>query len=196
MPVPDPGAALSASPFVEERTLDLRLILLALSLVLPSAIAGAQTAPEPKAFADPRTGCKVWDAAPADGESISWSGGCKDEFAEGDGALQWFENGKPTAHYEGAYRAGKMDGRGVYSLANGDRYEGEFKDDEFNGHGVYSWTNGERYEGAWVDGKPNGQGIKTEPGGKVFSGTWINGCFKEGRRRAVAYTTAKDCGFE
>jgi len=181
---------------MEKRTLAYRPTLLALVLLFLSAAATAQMAPPPKAFADPATGCKAWDATPADDESITWSGGCKDGFAEGDGTLQWFENGKLTAHYEGTYQGGKMEGRGVYSWANGDRYEGEFKDDDYNGHGVYTWSNGERYEGAWVDGKPNGQGIKTEPGGKVFSGTWINGCFKDGRNRAVAYTTAKACGFE
>jgi hypothetical protein len=173
-----------------------RAALLAIAFVLPSAAGQAQPASVPKTFADPTTGCKVWDAMPVEEEAITWSGGCKDGFAEGDGTLQWFENGKPTAHYEGGYQAGKMEGRGVYSWANGDRYEGEFKDDEFNGRGLYTWAAGERYEGAWVDGKPNGKGIKTERDGQVFSGTWINGCFKEGQRRAIAYTTAKACGFE
>lgn len=169
---------------------------LSLSLLLLSAAAVAQTAPPPDWFADPATGCKVWDATPVLGESISWTGGCDNGLAEGHGTLQWFEHGKPTARYEGGYRAGKMNGRGVFRMANGDQYDGEFKDDDFNGLGVYSWANGDRYDGKWADSKPNGQGAKIGRDGQVFSGTWINGCLKQGDLRAVAYTTARACGFE
>jgi hypothetical protein len=172
------------------------LASLVLPLVALSTISAAQTAAPPEWFTDAATGCKVWNETPGPGDSISWSGGCVNGLAQGQGTLQWFESGKPTSHYEGSYHAGKMDGHGVFTMANGDRYEGAFKDDEFNGYGIYTWASGERYDGMWADNKPNGQGIKTESNGEVFNGTWINGCFKHGDRRAVAYTTAKACQFE
>ena len=32
-------------------------------------------------------GCKVWDSLPSANESVSWSGPCKDGYADGKGTL-------------------------------------------------------------------------------------------------------------
>ena len=63
------------------------------------------------ATSDPRTGCRVVNAHPQPNESIAWSGGCVNGFAQGHGILQWFENSRPTERYEGDMRAGQMDGQ-------------------------------------------------------------------------------------
>src|SRR5208282_1753919 len=34
-------------------------------------------------------GCKVWDSLPSANESVSWSGPCKDGYADGEGTLAW-----------------------------------------------------------------------------------------------------------
>ena len=55
--------------------------------------------------------------------------------------------------YEGDLVAGKAHGRGVYTLANGNRYDGEFKDDKMNGRGVKTFANGSpKQAGQWKDG--------------------------------------------
>ncbi len=79
-----------------------------------------------------------------------------------------------STKYEGSCLKGKADGQGK---ANGvDNYEGAFKDGYPNGKGLYRWENGDFYDGQWLKGKMNGQGIKTFriPGkaDSVLSGFW------------------------
>ena len=38
--------------------------------------------------------CKVWNPYPAGGETIRWTGACKDGFADGRGTLEWQRGGK------------------------------------------------------------------------------------------------------
>jgi hypothetical protein len=146
-------------------------------------------------IADPKSGCKVWEVNPVPNAAISWSGGCTNGFAQGRGALQWFENGKPSDRYEGGMASGKINGRGVFTGADGDRYEGEWRDHKANGRGVYTWGNGERYEGEWRDHLPNGYGTAIV-GGQTFTGNWTNGCFQQGNRRSFVATTKEACGFK
>jgi hypothetical protein len=56
------------------------------------------------------------------------------------------------ARYDGEYRDGIPNGRGVAVLPNGERYQGEWRNGLPNGQGVYTWPNGNRYEGQYVDG--------------------------------------------
>lgn len=167
-----------------------------LLLTLLPVLAGAQAPLKPGWAVDPRTGCKAWDESPKPGWQMTWSGGCVNGLAEGSGTLQWTAGGKMLSRYVGGYRAGKMNGQGVYSWVSGNRYEGEFANDNFNGHGVMIFANGDRFEGLWKDDKANGQGTKTTADGKVYSGTWTNGCFRQGDRWATVGATAKQCGFE
>ena len=53
---------------------------------------------------------------------------------------------------------GRLNGKGVYSFANGARYEGDWEDGKSHGHGVCSCANGNRYEGAYQDDKMHGHG--------------------------------------
>ena len=39
--------------------------------------------------------------------------------------------------YEGEWRNGKKEGKGIYYYNNGDRYEGEFKNNKRDGAGIY-----------------------------------------------------------
>jgi MORN repeat len=101
------------------------------ALVFAAFPAAAQDGPQapPRWIADAKTGCKVWDPAPEQGESIRWSGACKDGFADGDGTLQWFLHGKPGDRYEGGYAHGKRNGYGVVTFANGETVKGAWHDD-------------------------------------------------------------------
>lgn len=193
------------------RTVVIGIVLLALP-------AAAQTA-QPGWIADRNTNCRVWDPEPEAGESVSWSGACANGKAQGRGVLQWYLAGKPIGgRYEGEYRDGVINGRGVYTFASGNRYDGEWRDGKRTGRGIFTWTNGNRFEGEWLDGKrsgrgvytfdgkryeggyrndrPNGSGTYTSGDGAVYSGTWTNGCFQDGKRWAVIGTTPEECGFK
>src|SRR5581483_3319986 len=81
------------------------------------------------------TGCKLWNATPKHGVTVTWSGACVDGFAEGMGVQQWFLEGKPAGHYEGNMHSGKLSGFGVYIWPSGSRYEGQWLDNSQHGLG-------------------------------------------------------------
>lgn len=45
---------------------------------------------------------------------------------------------------QGYWKAGAIEGKGVFDYAQGDKYRGEFKASRKHGKGVYVWTNGDR----------------------------------------------------
>ena len=74
--------------------------------------------------------CKVWNPQPQPNETVTWSGGCKDGLAAGQGVLQWFVGGKPDMKFEGIYLNGKRNGPGVIILPDGQRQSGAWINDE------------------------------------------------------------------
>ncbi|HKT18019.1 MAG TPA: hypothetical protein VJR47_08260 [Stellaceae bacterium] len=96
--------------------------------LLAGAPLAAQAASHerPHWIADAQTGCKVWNPAPQPHETVRWSGPCKAGFAEGEGTLQWFENGVPGDRYTGGYKHGHRDGYGVLTLSNGETIRGDW----------------------------------------------------------------------
>jgi hypothetical protein len=156
-----------------------RLVLLPLMLSafpLFTFSVAAQTA-KPGWTADARTGCLVWNPSPepkAD-TTIKWSGACTESGAEGRGVLEWFVDGKLFQRYEGALRAGKEEGAGVLTYADGSGYEGEFRDGRFNGHGVYAYAGQGRHEGEYRDGKAHGPGVYLWENGSRYEGEFGDG---------------------
>jgi hypothetical protein len=62
------------------------LVLLLLAASFNGTIAGD--------WAIAGDGCKAWYPHPTSGETIRWTGGCKDGFVESMGALEWQRRGK------------------------------------------------------------------------------------------------------
>lgn len=146
-----------------------------LGLALLASPAWGQLA-QPGWYTDPRNGCNIWNAFPSAIEQLSWSGSCKDDYAEGKGVLEWIMAGKPTGKkYEGEMHEGRMDGKGTLAFANGDFYEGEFKDGNRNGHGKMKWFNGNTYDGTWKAGLPDGRGTYAWKSGNEYNGDWVKG---------------------
>ena len=113
------------------------LVAAAITLGLAtSAIAQSQPGKPPAWIADSKTGCKVWNPSPQAHETIRWSGGCQNGYAQGKGTLEWFENGKPGDRYVGEYQEGKRNGHGVVTMSNGTRIEGDWRNDELLQLGV------------------------------------------------------------
>jgi hypothetical protein len=126
---------------------------------------------QPGWLIDPKTGCRVWDPLPR-GETVSWTGLCENNFAQGRGVLQWSKDGTPNGRYDGEVSGGKMNGRGFYTFPNGDRFDGEYRDGARSGRGVYTWANGDRFAGEYRDDKRNGYGVLTFASGGGYNGEW------------------------
>ncbi|MGQ0579912.1 MAG: hypothetical protein ACT4PQ_13535 [Betaproteobacteria bacterium] len=147
------------------------LLLLALLLCAFGALAAGD---EDVAWIADSRGCKVANPFPQPGETIEWSGTCKNGFADGDGVLKWFVNGTPSDRYDGTLRQGWAEGNGTL-LREAGRYVGEWKRSLQDGKGRYDAADGSWYEGEWQDGQPHGYGQYQAPDGRLFSGTWEKG---------------------
>ena len=173
---------------------------LALLVLGPASAAGGP------GWITSQSGCRAWSAVMQPNRSFSWSGACPNGLANGQGVLQWYDNGTPADRYEGEYRDGKMNGRGIYFAVDGERYDGEFKDNARTGHGIYLtrrgdryegnfersvlqgpgigvFADGERYEGGFWNNRAHGEGTLHLADGTAVTGTWVNGCLNQGGRR-------------
>ena len=61
--------------------------------------------------------------------------------------------------YEGEYKKGVRDGKGIYYYQNGERYEGKFRNGKREGKGIFFWKDGSRWEGYFKNDEMNGEGI-------------------------------------
>lgn len=64
---------------------------------------------------------------------------------------------------------------GFFEYNDGSRFEGFFKEGQPNGRGVCYYANGDKYVGQWHDHSPHGEGIMYFINGKVFGAVWDHG---------------------
>ncbi|GAB1394993.1 hypothetical protein MASR1M60_31570 [Rhodocyclaceae bacterium] len=102
-------------------------------------------------------GCKSWNQNPGPGETITWSGQCKDGYATGKGVQQWFINGKPTDRYEGEMLNGYLHGKGTYIWSDSNKNCGTAKC-------------AKKFVGEW------GQGRRVCGRNEFFGGDTYEGC--------------------
>jgi hypothetical protein len=153
------------------------LAVLVLALAL-SALARAAYSQDVEWIADKR-GCKVANPYPRAGETITWTGECKNGFAHGQGVLQWYLHGKEDDRYEGNLERGWAEGQGtLYKGGGGGKYEGEWQQSLQHGKGRYEDPDGSWYDGQWQNGKPHGSGQYRRPDGRIFMGQWREGVFE------------------
>lgn len=157
--------------------------------------------------------CKImhW-TVPSQQEKLSWSGGCKNGFAEGEGEAKfWYDNPKhgenhtitglvkkgeflygqlrsgKKLYYEGSIFHGRMEGRGIFYFRNGDRIEGHFFGNKANGAGVLVRKDGTRHAGEFYNG------FLTGPGEIQYSdGTVKQVVFSEGKVTSQAASPRKN----
>ena len=140
--------------------------------------------------------CQLYNPEPEPAETVTWSGGCVDGKASGEGRWVW-RSSEGNSVYDGGVREGKAHGYGTFTTADGDRYEGKWRNDEPHGHGIHVYSDGSRYEGEWRNGQPNRFGTFIWPDGERHEGEWRDGCFGEKDAQwAAVHTTATACGFE
>lgn len=126
-------------------------------------------------IADAKTGCKVWNPAPAPDESITWSGECKDGKADGKGALEWYNHSELQSTITGVLHDGRCAQDCSAKSKEGDSYVGEMKDNLPHGKGEITRADGSKYDGEFQDGERSGKGTLKFASGEVYSGEWKNG---------------------
>ncbi|VXC30299.1 MORN repeat-containing protein [Massilia sp. 9I] len=166
-----------------------RLLFLPLLLVNPAAHAADLG----------KADCRIAQLlpAPVDG-AVSWSGGCKDGYAEGKGVLEWRtqSSGKrrleaslvqgvvmgeatvmsDAGTYIGPVRWGMPHGSGyLESARDGSRYEGDFVDGRKEGNGVQEALDRSSYEGQWKKNRRHGIGKASYTLGGSYEGEWRDG---------------------
>ncbi|CAF0775707.1 unnamed protein product [Adineta ricciae] len=72
-----------------------------------------------------------------------------DDNREGQGVLILSSGDRIRDVYEqrlGQFKGHKINGKGIFYSANGDKYSGDWIDDKRTGYGVFTWSTGDRYE--------------------------------------------------
>ena len=123
-------------------------------------------------------GCKLWNPIPEKGETVTWTGLCKNGFTSGYGTQQWYLNDKVGNKLVGLVKDGKfVDGQISIFYPNGEKYFGEWRKEKANGLGTYIFKNGNKYEGEFKDYKRHGKGVLTKPDGTRQEGIWSENKF-------------------
>jgi len=111
-----------------------------------------QAQPPAEFIKDPSTGCLVWnDVSPE--FTITWNGGCSNNYADGEGTLTWFQNNKIIASYTGKMTNGYVTGKGKYIYEGWGSTEGNFVNGTLQGHGKMLMLNGGKLKGNFVNGE-------------------------------------------
>jgi hypothetical protein len=154
--------------------------LAALSSLLPLALAHGANTPEP--LGEP--GCRIADITPRPmGDAVSWSGACKDGYAEGKGVLAWRVSGEGKRKLQATLARGEISGEGTLDYAGG-QYIGSFRQGMPHGSGYFAYAkSGDQYEGGVVDGVREGTGVMVAVDGSTYEGQWKAGK-RHGRGKA------------
>ncbi|KAJ0402437.1 hypothetical protein P43SY_000590 [Pythium insidiosum] len=99
----------------------------------------------------------------------AYVGEYRDRLRDGSGSYT-FPGG--YYRYAGAWKLGRMHGRGVFSMGDGGSYEGEFASGEIEGVGLRRWPDGSTYNGEFERGERHGQGVYVSASGEVYEGHW------------------------
>ena len=103
-------------------------------------------------------------------KNFKYDGEFKDGLKEGRGVYVW-DNGN---RYEGPFVKDAPDGEGKYTFANGDSYNGEVKQGALTGRGVYVTKSGDTLEGSFVNGSQQGTGTQRFASGDRYEGQIVN----------------------
>jgi hypothetical protein len=124
-----------------------------------------------------KNGCKIANPSPRPKESVTWNGGCVGGFADGNGLMQWYLDGVPSARYQGNVHQGVISGNGRLSLPDGATYDGEWVNGKQHGRGTLTAPDGSSYAGEWKDGEPDGHGTMKRASGETVTGNWKQGSY-------------------
>jgi hypothetical protein len=141
-------------------------------LLCPLPLA-AQTA-----WTEDAQGCKHAPSAAASRETITWTGGCVDGWADGPGEQKWWLQDRLSATFTGTKVRGQAEGVGTWQSASGLRYDGDFKNGMRHGKGRLQWPDGTHYEGEFTAHQLNGAGVMVFNNGHRYAGHFDQGLLR------------------
>jgi hypothetical protein len=150
-------------------------------LLLSGANSMAQNGPTYLGASD----CRIADPTPKLEKKVSWSGACKDGYADGAGVLLWIVKDQPGDRYEGTLVKGMPEGDGVYFYINHSSFKGAFKNGRRQGEGVVTYANGSKLVAVYDQGKIVGDVDVNFTTGDRYHGQWFNGINGKGRMAYV-----------
>ncbi len=123
--------------------------------------------------------CYVWNPYPVKDETVTWTGGCAGNVANGEGTLTWAvsdgDSNKVTSTNTGRLHYGRFDGHWVLRFPDGPDHEGPFVDGKANGHWILRHSDGRVSEGPFVSGSRNGHWVEHYLNGYVGKGPYVDG---------------------
>jgi hypothetical protein len=132
-------------------------------------------------------GCLVINPLPMAHETIKWSGPCKDGYADGEGVLEWFDNGALQSSFKGTLARGVHQGAGYVKAADGSEYTGTFENGLRDGTGELKSANGDRYRGQFKAGRRHGAGVMVFAHGGRYDGAWERGAAMLGKTGCTVF---------
>jgi hypothetical protein len=121
----------------------------------------------------------------ADGSTIigNWVAGMLEGFTR-----VVYADGTPM--YEGQYHQDVWNGEGTFhNQLDGSVYSGSWLAGDYSGKGVLTLANGDKFDGDWVKGAGNGRVIETFVDGSHYEGQWADDMRTEGTLRRADGTS-------
>ncbi|WP_052389668.1 MORN repeat-containing protein [Belnapia moabensis] len=152
-------------------------------VVAPVPPPAAPAEPARNLVADTRSRCGIWAPDIQPGESLEWSGACRNGAASGTGELLRRKGEAVISLTQGQFKDGKLEGPATVALAGGIHLEAEFTSGEAKA-GLIRFGDASTYRGEIRNNLPNGRGVRTWPRGPDYDGQWQNGVRSgEGRQQ-------------
>lgn len=139
---------------------------------LESYLHEKETEPEPywlKIKGTPK--CSVYNDNPKPGETVEWSGECKEGKAHGQGVLKW-----PTYEAYGTMIDGYLEGDAKLQFNNGTIFTGRMKKNAITGSGKWVYSSGLVFNAEYEDTENNyvTKGTYLYPDGRKYEGPFHN----------------------
>src|ERR1043166_208485 len=93
------------------------------------------------------------------GDSVQWTGACRDGYAAGLGTATFTHDGQSQSFTAFFVHGVIPDGHVITRWGQGWSYDGETVGGRFNGPGILTTDSSDRFDGQWNDGKMNGFGV-------------------------------------
>ena len=120
--------------------------------------------------------CYVWNLILLPGGTVSWTGECSSNLAQGKGTLTWFDDSrKETWDESGGLQDGRRHGQWVQRTSGGGVLQGMFAQGKKHGQWIARFANGTVWQGPYVEGEKHGQWIERRGDGAVDEGPYVEG---------------------
>lgn len=149
--------------------------LTTLLFILTSLLCGqAQTCTIEDKLVDCGNITQLFDPYYTPGVTFTWTGSSKDGKTNGQGVATKYVNGKFESKYDGSYRNGIREGKGIFTHVDGSVKTGIFVNGQLVGKGTMKDENGNSYEGNFINYHMHGNGIFRYGNGSSFVGFMVN----------------------